>query len=97
MSTPTLDAHADTLKLRDRRLQAGLSQQKLAQAAGCSIAMVRLLEGGFTPSRSAVLERVLAVLADYAQATIPVNKQRPGRSRGVEHAGARDAQSANSE
>lgn len=73
MSTPTLDAHTDTLKLRDRRLEAGLSQQKLAHAAGCSIAMVRLLEGGFTPSRSAVLSRIIGVLNESS----PAGKQSP--------------------
>jgi transcriptional regulator with XRE-family HTH domain len=33
--------------LRERRLAVGLSQECLAQLAGCSTATVRLAEGGF--------------------------------------------------
>jgi predicted transcriptional regulator len=54
--------------LRERRLNLGLSQEKLARAADCSTAMVKLLERGFTPTHSAVLPRILKALNDHAPA-----------------------------
>lgn len=51
--------------LRLRRDAAGLSQQKLAQLADCSIQMVRLLEQGLRPAQSDVLLRVEQVLAAH--------------------------------
>lgn len=49
--------------LRDRRHEAGLTQQQLAELGGCSLSYVRLLEGGFTPKRASnVLPRLLAAL-----------------------------------
>jgi transcriptional regulator with XRE-family HTH domain len=47
MSTSTI-AMPD---LRDRRLDAELSQQRLAELAGCSIATVRFVEHGGRCSR----------------------------------------------
>jgi transcriptional regulator with XRE-family HTH domain len=44
--------------LRARRLAAGLSQQRLAELAGCSISFLGLLERGMTPKRSDVLPRI---------------------------------------
>jgi predicted transcriptional regulator len=51
-----------------RRLDLNLTQQQLAHEARCSIAMLRLLEGGFTPSHSEVAARVDAVLKDHEPA-----------------------------
>jgi transcriptional regulator with XRE-family HTH domain len=49
--------------LRERRRAAGLSQQRLAELAHCSMDMVRRLEAGYRPTRtSAVLPRILRVL-----------------------------------
>jgi predicted transcriptional regulator len=48
--------------LRERRVAAGLSQQRLARLARCSIASVAVLEAGYRPARSAVLRRILAAL-----------------------------------
>lgn len=49
-------------ELRTLRLKAGLSQQRLAELAGCSLASVGLFESGYTPEHSTVLERLVAVL-----------------------------------
>lgn len=51
--------------LRQRRDAAGLSQQSLAQLAGCSLSMVRVLERGIGPAHSDVLARIESVLADH--------------------------------
>lgn len=48
--------------LRQLRRAAGLSQQELAERAHCSIAIVRLLEGGYQPKHSDVLPRLVAIL-----------------------------------
>jgi transcriptional regulator with XRE-family HTH domain len=48
--------------LHERRKAAGLSQQRLAELAGCSLTFVRVLEAGYEPATSAVLPRILAVL-----------------------------------
>lgn len=48
---------------RARRRTLGLSQQRLAELAHCSVSMVRLLEAGYRPSHdSAVLSRIATVL-----------------------------------
>ncbi|MGH2875670.1 MAG: helix-turn-helix domain-containing protein [Solirubrobacteraceae bacterium] len=52
--------------LRERRHAAGLTQQRLAELAGASRSMVRMLEGGYVPPRrSRVLERVEQVLDSH--------------------------------
>jgi predicted transcriptional regulator len=51
--------------LRQRRKAAGLTQQGLAVRAHCSMHMVQLLEGGYQPTSSAVLARVLRVLSEH--------------------------------
>jgi predicted transcriptional regulator len=48
--------------LRERRLAAGISQQRLAELAGVSFHMVTLLDNGYAPARSRVRARVLAAL-----------------------------------
>lgn len=54
--------------LREQRREAGLSQQALAAQAGCSIAMVRLLESGYLPSSGSVIERITAALVANREA-----------------------------
>jgi transcriptional regulator with XRE-family HTH domain len=56
------NAKGDGGELRMRRRMAGLSQQALAERAHCSMSYVALLEKGFTPISSLVLERIVAVL-----------------------------------
>jgi transcriptional regulator with XRE-family HTH domain len=43
-------------------VKAGLSREKLAALAGCSVAWVAQLEGGMTPSSSPALNRIWRVL-----------------------------------
>ncbi len=50
--------------IRAGRRRKGLTQDALADRAGCSVDYVRLLERGYVPRYSDVLPRVLAVLAD---------------------------------
>jgi transcriptional regulator with XRE-family HTH domain len=49
-------------EIGERRRAAGLSQQALAERAKCSISTIALFERGYTPKRSATLDRVLAIL-----------------------------------
>jgi transcriptional regulator with XRE-family HTH domain len=58
----TTKANAGNSGLGEQRRAVGISQQELARRAGCSISIVGLLERGYRPSQSDVLERVLAVL-----------------------------------
>lgn len=55
--------------LKDLRREAGVSQQELAARAGCSVAYVRMIEGGWRPAQSDVLPRILAVLTASKDAT----------------------------
>lgn len=64
--------------LRERRLAAGLSQEKLAQAAECSTAMVKLLERGYAPSESAVLGRIHGALTKSSPAGRPSSTKTSG-------------------
>ena len=48
--------------IRERRLAAGLSQERLARDADCSLAYVRLLEHGYRPDTGEVLGRIAHVL-----------------------------------
>jgi transcriptional regulator with XRE-family HTH domain len=50
--------------LRGRRPALGLSQQRLAQLARCSISGLRLYERGFRPTCSPTLDRIERVLAE---------------------------------
>jgi transcriptional regulator with XRE-family HTH domain len=56
------------LDIRQRRKDAGLSQQRLAELAGCSIATVRLVENGWQAS-SQMLGHILAALDEEEKAT----------------------------
>lgn len=49
--------------LRTERKAAGLSQQRLAELAGCSLSMVRLVEAGYQPEPSDVLDRITLALS----------------------------------
>jgi transcriptional regulator with XRE-family HTH domain len=68
------------------RRAAGLSQQRLAELADCSLAAVALFERGYQPDTSAVLPRILAVLNDERpEATTPGARPNPavaGPTRG---------------
>ncbi len=59
-----------TESLRDRRLAVGLSQQALAERAGCSVASLRNLEAGWraTMRGSRVLGDILAALDEAEKA-----------------------------
>lgn len=48
--------------LRTARKELGLSQEALARLANCSKDYVRLLESGYCPEKSAVLDRLLLAL-----------------------------------
>lgn len=54
--------------LKALRRAAGMSQQRLAELAGCSVSMVRVLESGYEPERSDVLPRLVAALATTREA-----------------------------
>ena len=62
----TANANRPTGAIRSARKAAGLSQEQLAQRAGCSTAYVRVLEGGYAPDPDAspVYAQVLDVLND---------------------------------
>jgi len=62
----TVIEHGD--EIRDRRVTAGLSQQRLAELAGCSISTVRLIEKGWKPSGE-MLAKLCAALNDVREAT----------------------------
>lgn len=57
---------ATTGSIRDARTSAGLTQQELADAAGCSVDYIRLLERGYAPRYSDVWPRIVAVLGSRA-------------------------------
>ena len=57
--------------IRSRRLAAEVSQQHLAELAGCSIATVGLLERGYEPQHSEVVGRVLDTLDKLGAAREP--------------------------
>jgi transcriptional regulator with XRE-family HTH domain len=53
---------AEARRLRACREAAGLTQRELALAAECSLTTVANVENGAVPTRSAVLDRIRAVL-----------------------------------
>lgn len=82
--------------LRDRRRQVGLTQQDLADRAGVSRSMVRLLESGYQPRRaSPVRERIQSVLASLEGSGADTSGQQSAPSRriavGMDRAGAGSA------
>jgi transcriptional regulator with XRE-family HTH domain len=62
-------------RIREQRLAAGLSQDRLARLAGCSVSMVLAIERGYIPARSAVLPRIEQVLAALDPSS---SERRPG-------------------
>ena len=74
-----MSAKVSTGTLRDRRKHAGLTQQTLAELAGCSISMVRLMERGYDPPRSATRTRVVAILEALPGQTRRGPSGSPGR------------------
>lgn len=64
--------------IRDLRLQAGFSQERLARLADCSTSTVRLAERGWLPS-PAIRLRLEAALG-----CVPAtDEQRPGEDQGA--------------
>lgn len=51
--------------LRTRRKACGLTQQRLAELAPCSIQMVQALESGYRPGESVVMGRIERVLTEH--------------------------------
>jgi len=58
------DSKTNGGSIRAARKAARLSQEQLARRGDCSTAYVRLLEGGYAPSHSDVLPRLLQALND---------------------------------
>jgi transcriptional regulator with XRE-family HTH domain len=83
MSTNAIESVGD---IRGARLAAGLSQQKLAGSADCSISMVRLVEAGYRPEPSAAIERIVSVLNDETPARQPTSRENFDRRVGDGHA-----------
>jgi transcriptional regulator with XRE-family HTH domain len=71
MSTNGKGAVGGETELRSMRRAAGLSQQRVAELAGCSLQAVALYERGYQPETSAVLPRIRAVLNDERPVTTP--------------------------
>lgn len=64
------NATQDRGRLRAARKAAGLSQQRVAELAGCSVGYVRVLEAGYTPDAgSKVFRRILNVLRNERSPT----------------------------
>lgn len=84
------DEAGDEPDLRAERKAAGVSQQRLADLARCSVAMVRLLESGYRPyGGSAVLQRIALVLAasNVSEAAV-AGGSAATRGDGARHAGS---------
>lgn len=63
-ATTTTEPGQTASELRAARERIGLTRAQVARLADCSLAQLGNLEAGAIPHRSAVLERVYAVLAD---------------------------------
>ena len=62
--------------LKTARKAAGLSQQRVAELAGCSVSYVRVLEAGYRPENdSDVLSRITGVLNDESPAGEPGSRE----------------------
>ena len=86
-------------ELRAMRIDAGLTQIRLAHEAKCSPGSVAQLETGYEPRNSAVRDRILAVLQKYddapavqgeraGTATNAVQDVQPSPNEGAEHVGS---------
>lgn len=61
---------------RERRQAAGLTQEEVARQVGCSVAFVRLCEGGWRPGdpdASPVFARLQTMLAHVDEPPAPAN------------------------
>ena len=76
-----LSRHHAPVEFADRRRELGLTQAQLAMRAECSRASVALLESGYSPRRSEVLERILLTLGYDVGAPI-TSEATGGRSDG---------------
>jgi len=54
--------HLTLVDLKALRHKNGWSQQTVAERAPCSLSMYQLLEGGYSPANSQVLQRVIVAL-----------------------------------
>jgi transcriptional regulator with XRE-family HTH domain len=68
----------DSDDIRALRRSVGLSQQRLAEMVGCSLATVALFERGYRPHTSTVLPRIIATLTERA-----LNDERPAVTPGA--------------
>jgi predicted transcriptional regulator len=50
--------------IREARLALHLSQEDLARRADCSTVYVRMIEGGYTPTESSVIPRIMRALKE---------------------------------
>jgi predicted transcriptional regulator len=73
-----------TSQVRQRRCAAGLTQQRLAQLADCSISYVRLLERGYEPNDSTVAPRIMRALNDSSPGGDQGSSENGGGDRGAE-------------
>lgn len=83
--------------LKERRLAAGMTRQQLAHRAGCSLAMLQMLEQGYRPARSQVLPRVegaLAELLDGEPTTDPANSNAPADTEALHNSSGTAARHA---
>lgn len=89
---PSVNANGRSGGLREQRRAAGLSQQRVAELAGCSLTFVRVLEAGYAPVTSNVLPRIHAVLDGPTQSSAPAgNGGAATSSAGGAASGARPA------
>ncbi len=82
MTATTLPTPA-AVDLRELRQTRGLSQERVAQLAGCSTSMVRQLERGYVPAGSAVLPRVVEALNEEggSAGNATASESSPGQGR----------------
>jgi len=73
------------IDLRTLRNAAGLSQQRVAERADCSLAAVALYERGYRPSTSTVLPRILAVLNEEGAASANATPSQTSAGHGESH------------
>jgi transcriptional regulator with XRE-family HTH domain len=74
-----------------------MSQQALAEAAGCSIASVALFERGLAPEHSEVLPRIERALDEAIEAVAaeaPLNDEAPLGTSGASRSSGRQARHA---
>ena len=62
--------------IREARRAAGFSQEQLARRADCSTASVRLIESGYSATRSKVLPQILDVLQQVEPAAAVLDQTR---------------------